>query len=260
MAAKKKPTAKKKPEAQKIKAWSFSRYSVYQSCPLKAKLKFIDRIPEPGNDAMKRGADIHDMAESFIKGTLKKLPIELKLFGDDLRRLKKQYAKSINGMVVEDTWAFTKSWDQTVWNDWIKCWVRIKLDCAETDPEDDEVLIIRDWKTGKFWDSKNEEYIEQLELYALAALLLHDHIMVVKPKLVYLDQGIEFPEEDSKQEELLTFNRQDIPRLKKAWEKRTRAMLNDTIFAPRPHQWCSTCFYRKSNTENNGTGRQLCKY
>ena len=91
-----------------ITAWSFSRYSCYKQCPLKAKLQFISKIKEPPNDAMKRGAYIHDLAEGYIKGTVSRIPKELKEFKTLFQRLRKQYKKVINGMVVEDTWAFTK--------------------------------------------------------------------------------------------------------------------------------------------------------
>lgn len=241
--------------AKQITAWSFSRYADYKQCPLKAKLKHIDRIKEPPNDAMARGAGVHDKAEAYIKGTLARLPKELSAFKEDFQRLRKQYKKAINGMVVEDTWAFTKDWDETAWDDWVGCRVRIKLDCAEH--EDDITLIIRDWKTGKFRPEMNEDYVEQLELYALAALLLHEHIEVVKPRLVYLDYGIEYPEPGTKDEEQLTFTRKDIPRLKKLWAKRTGPMLKDKIFAPRPNNKCHWCFFRKSNAANGGG---QCKY
>jgi hypothetical protein len=239
--------------AKQIAAWSFSRYADYQQCPLKAKLKHLDKIKEPPNDAMARGARIHDLAEGYIKGTVARLPTELKQFKALFQRLRKQYKKAISGMVVEDTWAFTKDWDQTTWDDWVHCWVRIKLDCAEH--EDEDTLIVNDWKTGKFRKELNETYIEQLELYALAALLLHEHIEKVKPRLVYLDHGIIYPEPDSFDE--LIFTRQDIPKLKQLWAKRTGPMLRDKIFAPRPNNLCCWCFFRKSNAANGGG---QCKY
>ena len=155
---------------QPITAWSFSRYSTYKQCPAKLKYSAILKLKEPPNAAMARGAAVHTLAEEFIKGKGKSLPPELKLFGVEFKELRKQYKKSINGMVVEDNWSFTKNWDETNWNDWIGCWVRIKLDCAHH--EGDSVMVVSDWKTGKFRFEANEEYIEQLELYALAALLL----------------------------------------------------------------------------------------
>jgi len=238
---------------KQITAWSFSRYSTYKSCPLKAKLAFIDKISEPPNDAMVRGTKIHELAEDYIKGKIRALPPELKLFKDDFKFYKTQYKKSISGMVVEDTWSFRKDWTETQWNDWAGCWVRIKLDCAHH--EDDQTLIITDFKTGKYRQQSNEEYVEQLELYALAALLLHPHIEVAKPRLQYLDEGVTYPPAD---EDSLVFTRADIPKLKKLWEKRTKAMLSDTTFAPKANNFCRWCWYGQSKKAAGGPG--LCKY
>ena len=249
--------SKRKTRVNQITAWSFSRYSVYKLCPLKAKLAFIDKIKEPPNDAMARGAEIHDKAEAYIKGALRQLPTELKLFKDEIKMLRELYKKKLSGIVVEDTWAFTKDWDETVWNDWVRCWVRIKLDCAYyEDTKKKDVMIIDDWKSGKFRPEKNDEYIEQLELYGLAALLLHPHVEVVKPRLAYTDLGRLYPDTDEGEEEII-FTRKDLPRLKKLWEKRVRPMLKDSVFAPRPNNLCNWCHYRKSNKVNGGG---QCKY
>lgn len=237
---------------KQVTSWSFSRYSTYKVCPLKLKLSAIDRIREPGNEAMARGAAIHTLAEKYIKGEVRSLPPELKLFKDEFKKLRTQYKKKINGMVVEDNWSFTKDWTETQWNNWAECVVRIKLDCAHH--QDDETLIITDWKTGKFRPEMNEEYVEQLELYALAALLLHEHIQQVKPRLVYLDLGITYPEAGAE----LVFTRADIPKLKKLWEKRTKPMMNDKQFAPRANEKCKWCWYGQSKKAAGGPG--LCKY
>jgi RecB family exonuclease len=236
---------------KQLTSWSFSRYSDYKQCPLKAKLKHIDKISEPPNQAMARGAAIHQLAEDFIKGKIARLPPELKAFADDFKKFKAQYKKKISGMVVEDNWSFTKDWTETQWNNWAECWVRIKLDCAHH--EDQETLVVTDWKTGKFRVEMNEEYVEQLELYALSALLLHEHIQQVKPRLAYLDADTVYPEPGQE----LVFTRADIPKLKKLWEKRTKAMMSDKLFAPRPNDKCKWCFYRSSN---KAAGGGQCKY
>jgi CRISPR/Cas system-associated exonuclease Cas4 (RecB family) len=229
-----------------ITAWSYSRYSTYKQCPLKLKLSAIDKIQEPKNAAMTRGAQIHDLAEAYIKGKVAKLAPELAQFKAEFSALRKQYKKSINGMVVEDNWSFTKDWTETSWNDWVNCWVRIKLDCAHH--LDEDTLIVTDWKTGKFRPDMNDDYMEQLDLYALAALLLHPHLKKVLPRLAYTDQGIFYPEPGKE----LVYTPADIPRLKKLWEKRVKAMMNDKIFAPKPNRFCNWCHYRKSNAANGG--------
>jgi putative RecB family exonuclease len=236
---------------KQLTSWSFSRYSDYKQCPLKAKLKHLDKISEPPNEAMARGVAIHTLTEKYIKGEGRSLPPELKLFKDEFKKLRAQYKKKADEMVVEDNWSFTKDWGKATWDDWVGCWVRIKLDCAHH--EDENTLVVTDWKTGKFRPELNEEYVEQLELYALSALLLHEHIEQVKPRLVYLDVGVIYPGPG----EELVFTRKDIPKLKKLWEKRTKAMMNDKQFAPRPNDKCRWCFYRNSN---KAAGGGQCKY
>ena len=43
--------------------WSYSRLTTWEQCPLKAKLKYIDGLKEPGSPAMDRGTAIHKDAE-----------------------------------------------------------------------------------------------------------------------------------------------------------------------------------------------------
>ncbi len=221
----------------KITSWSFSRYSTYKLCPFKAKCAFILKIKEPGNKAMQRGALVHDSARDFIFGITKTVPVELEHFKDLFKQLQQRYKLKINGMTVEQTWAFTKDWQDTVWNDWDNCWVRIKLDCAYQ--LTDTLLVIPDWKTGKFREEMNDDYVEQLELYALAALLKHPWVEEVRPRLVYLDQSIIYPDPDDP----IIFTQDDVPMLKKLWEGRVKKMLSDTVFAPRPNDKCRYCFY-----------------
>lgn len=228
-----------------LTSWSFSRYSDYQQCPLKAKLKHIDKIKEPPNAAMERGAHIGELAEKYIKGELKALPVELKLFKTEFTMLRKQHkVKPENGMVVEDNWAFRKDWTETTWDDWANCWVRIKLDCAHHVEED--VLKVIDWKTGKHRPDNLEAYMEQLDLYALGALLTYPHINQVQVVLGFLDHGIWEPKVPK------VYLRAELPGLKKAWEARVKKMLSDTLFAPRPNRFCGWCHFRKANKENGG--------
>jgi hypothetical protein len=222
---------------KKITAWSFSKYSVYKQCPAKAKYLFIEKRKEPPSQALARGAEVHDKADQYIKGKLRVLPAELKSFAGVFKELKAQYKKKINGMVVEDNWAFTKNWEITRWDDWNNCWLRLKLDCASTN--DHKILRLRDWKTGKFREELNEEYMEQLSLYGLAALIQLPHIEVVIPSLVYVDQGEVYPTPDNE----IQYVRSDLPKLKKLWEKRVKPMLNDTRFAPKPNDKCKWCHF-----------------
>lgn len=242
-------------KSKPLVSWSFSRYSDYKKCPLFFKLKHLDKIAEPGNAAMARGSAIHTLAEEYLKGKLVKLPPELKLFAPEFKELRAVYKKRLSGMVVEDTWAFTNTWNKTLWNDWVGCWVRIKLDCSHIiGGPGGKLMVVRDWKTGKFRDDKNEEYVEQLELYALAALILHPYLEEVRPELDYLDAGVIYPPADKP----LIFTQADVPRLKKLWAARVKPMFVDKRFAPRPNSLCRFCFYGQSGIEKGGPN--LCKF
>lgn len=207
-----------------ITSWSYSRFSVYDKCPAKAKYKFIDKLPDPGSAAMERGNVIHKLAEQYTKGEIKKLPPELKLFKDEFAELKKSKP------IVEESWAFTKNWIKTVWNDWANCALRIKVDAACVDG--DELHII-DHKTGK----KRDNYDEQLSLYAAPAPIIFPKIKKIFTHLWFLDSG-----------ETVTniYPASEMDIMRKEWDKKVQPMLNDTRFAPKPSHECRWCPFSKS--------------
>src|ERR1019366_3377009 len=102
---------------------------------------------------------------------------------------------------------------------------RIKVDLAYE--EKAQVLYIRDWKTGKFDERQNADYLKTLQLYSLGGLLAMPHIQKARPSLVYLDNGTIYPGPD---QGLLEYTRADIPKLKKIWEARVEPMFNDRVF------------------------------
>ncbi len=227
-----------------LTSWSFSRWSDYEQCPFKFKLKHIDKLKEPKNAAMERGNVIHQLAEDYVKGKLKKMPPELVKFKKRFEERKAQYTKRSIINIVEDQWAFTKAWVRTKWDDWKLCWLRIKLDHAVS--VDGSTMVITDYKTGQFRMSDVEKYEMQLELYVLACFLLHPFIQVVKPRLEFLDLGVTFPSAPVDVERL-TFTREDLPRLQAEWEARIQPMFKDTIYAPKPNRFCNWCHFRKAN-------------
>jgi hypothetical protein len=256
---------------KRIKYWSFSLYNAHRQCPFAAKLRAVDKIKTPGNKYMDRGNDVHKICEDYIKGDViwktafkrgqdLEMPADLSGLKDELDRLRGIYSENRKRSAtatqtsVEDTWAFTNGWDQTVWNDWIGCWVRIKLDVGHWENHGGKnIYIPTDWKTGKFNEESNDDYIEQLELYALGALLMYPHADEIWPRLIYTDAGLVFPDP----EDPIVFRQSDVPALKKLWEKRVRPMLNDTTFAPRPGNYCKFCHFRKGNA---AAGGGQCKY
>lgn len=209
---------------KKITSWSYSRYSQYTKCPASAKYKFIDKLPDPGNEAMERGNQIHKLAEEYTKGALKKLPPELRLFKDQFEELKKSKP------IVEEMWCFKADWSETRWDDWNNVWARIKTDAVCLD---EDTLYVLDNKTGK----KRDGYDEQLSLYALGGMLKFPNVKEVNTQLWFLDSG-EVVEK--------VYSSTEFKSLKSGWEKKVKPMLNDTRFAPKPGNHCRWCPFSKT--------------
>jgi hypothetical protein len=239
-------------------SWSFSRLQAYRRCPLAAKLSLIDKIKEPPKEEghpMVRGDRIHKLAEAYIKGAGKAaMPEELKAFDKELRALRKLRKADPELVVVEETWAFRKDWSITRYDDWNECWLRVKLDVARVDGT---TVYPIDWKSGKFSPEWNlNDYMEQLELYALAGLLTYADMgpeLLVIPRLKYTDAWVTYPED------LQVYSPGMVPMLKKKWEAAVKPMLSDRTFAPKPNRFCSTCWFRKGNTERTDGG-QVCRF
>lgn len=224
----------RKPQPQ-IKAWSYSRYFDYSTCPFKAKLKYVDRIKEPGSPAMERGSKIHKLAEEYTIGKIpvNSLPKELGLFEDEFRALRKR-AKSRaknSTFAVEQQWGFTDKWVPTGWFGY-DTWCRVVLDVVYYDHRSKTVTVI-DHKTGKVRDNHKE----QLSLYVLAALIKFPEATTVIAQMWYLDQG-----------EIMSVNytRDEYEGLIEKWNRLTLPMLSDREFLPTANYLCGWCFFSKA--------------
>lgn len=204
-------------------AWSYSRLHAWEECPLRAKLKLLDKRQEPEGPALARGNAIHKEAERFASGQVRSLPTSLSQMKDDFKELKK--AKPL----VEQQWAFTRDWEPC---DWFgrDAWLRVICDAVTVSPP---LAVVIDHKTGKL----REGYNDQVELFALAAMAKFQDIDAVRTELWYLDHGVKIPNE---------FDRSMEKKLRTKWEKRSKPMLLDKTFAPRPGWACRYCHFSKS--------------
>lgn len=231
---------------QKITAWSYSRWNDYMLCPLKAFYKHVQKIKEPGSAAMDRGSEIHEKAEHFVKGIIKAVPKELKIFADEFKALRKA------GATAEQDWAFNAVWEKRGWFD-KDVWVRVKVDAfLKFLVGKLKKIRVIDYKTGKL----NPDHIEQLSLYALAAFKLFPEIDEVDVELWYLDQ----PKGTDVNPVKKIYARSEERALQKEWTKRTIPMLSDTKFAPRPNSKCHWCWFRHDNMEYPGGKGGPCKF
>lgn len=205
--------------AQRITAWSFSRWWTYQTCPYQAKLKYIDKIGKPfAGPAAERGTEIHQLGEDYLLKKLPRPPAEYGKFKPQLKELRQLKADA------EKEWAFTRAWERTTWFA-SNTWLRVKVDAVAL--ADDTATVV-DFKTGKVYD----HHMLQMDLYAVAAMIQIPVAKRVRTALWYVDQG--------KGEEE-TFPRTSLTKLKKSWEKKAAPMLADTKFKPTPSEACRRC-------------------
>lgn len=221
-----------------MKAWSYSRWRDYESCPQLARFKYVDKISEPENDAMARGSNVHDTIAAYLRADLPANdPIPGWTYFESLFR----QLRELNPL-VEQEWGFTKDWEPTGWfgND---TWFRSKLDASVVYDEDGSADVI-DIKTGK---PRPNDTAQQGELYALSIFRRYRQVQNVTVRFWYVD----LPQEG--REDVYRFARHMAPDLLSRWTKRAERMLSDERMVPRPGQQCKWCFYAKSNNGN-------CKY
>lgn len=224
-----------------IRSWSFSRLADFEECPFKAKLKLIDKIPEPERPlpagktehANDRGTRIHTECENFVRGT-GELPVEAKHFKEEFFSLKDHFK---NGTAtLEGEWGFDKNWQVA---DWKLAWLRLKLD-ANIHISNEHAVVV-DYKTGKRFGNEIK-HGEQCNLYALSTFLRFPAIQCVTTELWYLDA-----------DELasVTITRDSGLRLLKGFDKRGRKMTEATEFPANPNSHsCRYCPYHPAK----GTG------
>ena len=224
-----------------IKTWSHTRLVHFDTCKLKARLMFGDRIPEPEQElkpgevetGLQRGIRLHQLAEAFVKGS-DSIPEELKPLRKEFLPLQSLFKQ--NKVVCEEEWAFDHAWKPIAW-DSPDAWLRLKCDAVvRISPK--HTLVI-DYKTGRRWGNELK-HGEQLELYALCIFLRDEAVDTVTAEVWYLDQN----EIVSKE-----FSRKDMPDILKRFHKRAVEFTTCTDFPPNPNMFsCRYCPYSKRGT------------
>lgn len=217
-----------------LKAWSYSRYADYAQCPLRFKLKHLDRIPTPGSAAMDRGSAVHKEGEAYLAAprAARKTPDSYQFFDDQLKDLRKKKP------MVEQQWGFTKEWQPATAkpgdaHGWFAkdTWLRIVTDVCYVEGDTANVI---DFKTGRKYETNHE----QMDLFSCGPFMKFPDVKFVNTHLWYLDQP---------KDNIVTqhFTRQDFGRIKKEWERRIRPMFNDRKFPPKPNNKCRWCSFSK---------------
>jgi CRISPR/Cas system-associated exonuclease Cas4 (RecB family) len=221
-----------------IKSWSISRLFVYEECPFRAKLAWIEKLPEPPPkpDAPNvRGDRVHNHAEGYVSG---KVPVQCpemsKHFGVQFDKLKVLY--EAGHVELEEMWEYDEFWKPMKGSRDTPPWLRIKLD-AWVGAGQTGVVI--DYKTGRKFGNE-VKHTQQTHLYAIGAFFKFPELTDVVTELWYLDQN------DTLR---VSYTRDQALRFLGSFEARVEKMMEDTIFRPRPNvHSCKYCPYSPRGT------------
>lgn len=233
------------PVSQNIKSGSHSRLVTFESCKRRAKLAYVDRIPEPPrplppgktehpND---RGTRIHFAAEKFVQGGVELIQ-ELKSFEPELHQMRDLY--KAGNVSLEGEWAYDDKWNPVAWMSY-DAWLRVKLDAmVHINPKWGVVI---DYKSGKRFGNE-VKHAEQGQIYQAAAFVRYPRLEKVTVELWYTDQD-EIYSQEYRRDQGLRY----IPGI----EKRMMAMTTESEFKPNPNAYtCRWCPYKP--VEKGGTG------
>jgi CRISPR/Cas system-associated exonuclease Cas4 (RecB family) len=230
-----------------INNWSFSRLTEFESCAYRAKLKIIDRVPEPERPlppgktehANDRGTRIHSELEAYIRDK-GKFPVEALKFKAEIEALRRRFADG--EAELEGEWGFNKDWEPC---DYRKAWLKVKCD-AVVHISPTHIAVI-DFKTGR--KQGNEmKHSEQLQLYALAAAIKYGKAETITVELWYLDVDDETVETKPVSKWLYAL---------KLFNNRGLKMTSATEFKPNPNVFsCQYCAYKEGICEYAVTNKK----
>lgn len=232
-----------------IKAWSMSRLDVYESCPLRAKFQYVDRIPQnplvipDGKDEhpLTRGIRVHDAAEKYVTEDVLLID-ELSHFTSALDLQRDAYRTEPQHCVVEQEWAITDTWTPTGWFS-KDAWGRMKLDWGQVHPDKKEMDIV-DYKTGKKYPPK---HVQQGQLYGLVSSIRYPEIEKFNVKFWYVDDPN--PETNTLE---TSYSKLQVQMFHDDFDRRARTMTTAKEFRPYSSAYaCRFCPYGEGRDGNS---------
>lgn len=224
-----------------IKSTSFSRLKIFRECPLKAKLMFVDRIPDPRpikedqEHPLERGSRIHELAENAVRDGWEEgqLPKDLQKFEPRLAMIRELYlagkAQLELPIAMDDNWRQSdpKDFDNTVY--------RMIADVF-IEPDDNTCIVI-DYKTGRK-DGNEVTHTQQGMDYLAATYILRPEIQMFAFEAWYLDKGDILP--------TVSFTRAEMVSVAQDFMKAHEEMRRTRMFPPTPsHNGCLYCPFKK---------------
>jgi len=237
-----------------IKSTSWSRLEVFEKCPYRAYLQFVEKRDdhvnvaeqEKRNDARKRGIKVHEDAEKFVRGEIDELPKELKKSARIFEKTRQLMKTNPERVLLEENWGFTADWQTCTWDDWDNCWLRMQADrYVWIDPEQ-TAAELTDYKTGKK-EGNEVKHNQQGQLMVIGSFMRFPSLQVCRVQFEYVDHG--------KRSLPKTYSREQAMAFLPSFDRRLKAMTNATTFPPKPNRInCAWCPFGPSR------GDKSCEY
>lgn len=161
-----------------MRPWSYSRLTTWETCPRRYKYNYVDKLAsfrEMGL-AASRGTEIHSKGEAYLKGDLQLYPPEFQKVSAHTMYLKTRGAKPEVKLGVKADWTPCEYSDP-------ETYIRVIIDILL---EDEGVLHVQDWKTGRIYD----HHVDQLGIYVAVAAAHFPEATEYRSRAVYIDQGV----------------------------------------------------------------------
>jgi len=204
--------------------WGWSKLDEWRKCKKQFAFHYIDKLPQPGNDAMKRGSDMHETIEAYLRGWISELPAHIYDWKDRLDELRTKNFTSEQAIGLDKNWLPLPDWFNKA------TWLRAKMDAKVLEGEQ---LTVIAFKSGKY----REPSEDQVELYAIVGHALHPEIKSVLAQFWFIDQ-------DEMYERL--YQAAELLELRKKYEKEAQRIYDTEVWSESPSRECRWCTYSKS--------------
>ena len=211
---------------QTISNASFTKLDVFAECRLRAKLQYVDRVPQPAREPppgkaehpLDRGIRVHEEGEAYITASDKaELPVEYRKHAEEMAAAKQLHA--LGQATCEQMWKFDEHWNRLPDDRrWPVYWY-VKLD-LEFDLASDHKGVV-DIKTGKSYYNAIK-HTQQVQLYLVATLMRYPKIAKATGELWYVDEG--------KVSQRFSLTRRQGQALAMQWKQRAAIMTGCRVF------------------------------
>lgn len=219
-------------------ALSWSRLSDYNQCPLKFKLKYIDKPANFKEDFDKsphlvRGSNVHKKLEDYVVQKTSDGQLEVKITSlpevEATKPFVDRYIDNYDVVIPETQIAINKDWQRVEWFS-RDAYYRAIFDLIAIRKSDVSII---DYKTGKIRDYDGGPSGKgQLHLSAAISFHLWDDVPEVNTVYAYVDHKQTMP---------LSFKRDQAQELREHFDAEHAKVNADKEFRPQVNEFCKWC-------------------